>query len=793
MQLHYPCLGGRHGRFYTDTFFAKSPSLTGCQMAQLYTNDVHFTKVFPMKHKSEAHHTLVQLMQEVGIPSALHSDDAKELTQGKMAEVIKKAWIHPTQSEPYSPWQVRAELGNRELKKAVRYTLYKTNAPRRLWDFCATYQAKIRNLTAHPLYALQGRTPHELVTGNTPDISEYTDYQWYQTIWYLDQDASFPEDKRKLAKWLGVAHRVGQALCYYILTSNGKVLVRSSVQALTEEELQATNVQNAIATLDQNIMSAIPEMPLATASKNIPQNILYNEALQDVYEPFEPEMEKPEIADYTPDAYDALISAEVLLPQEDILVPAIVTGRKHDKDGNPIGTAHKNPIMDTRIYEVTFPDGHMEEYSANIIAQNLYSQLDDEGHWYQLLDEIVDHYKDKSTTPIANKWIQCGSNRVLRRNTLGWQLKVRWKDQSTSWETLRNLKASNPIEVAEYAIAHKLAEEVAFAWWVPFVLKQHVKMKRTLAAAKTVKRNQKYGLEIPTSVTRALDIDKETKTDFWEKAITKEMLHVTPAFEVLEEGGTAPVGSKWIPCHMIFDIKIDFTQKARFVAGGHVTEPPTSITYSSVVARDSICIAFLITALNDLDILSADIGNAYLNAYTKEKVHTTYGPEFGPQHLGRIAIIQRALYGLKSSGAAWRAHFAGTLQDMGFKASYADPDVWIVKDYRKRGTTLINGVPTRGASYYKYIFVYVDDILVIAEQPREIINVIARAYRLKEDSVMEPKTYLGAQIRKHILPENPTKSVWTMSAEKYLKEAIRNVESNLAKYHKRLPSNVSIQ
>jgi hypothetical protein len=74
---------------------------------------------------------------------------------------------------------------------------------------------------------------------------------------------------------LGVAHRVGQALCYYILTSNGKVLVHSSVQALTEEELQAANIQNAIATLDQNIMSGIPEMPLATASKNIPQNILY--------------------------------------------------------------------------------------------------------------------------------------------------------------------------------------------------------------------------------------------------------------------------------------------------------------------------------------------------------------------------------------------------------------------------------------------------------------------------------------------------------------------------------------
>lgn len=62
---------------------------------------------------------------------------------------------------------------------------------------------------------------------------------------------------------------------------------------------------------------------------------------------------------------------------------------------------------------------------------------------------------------------------------------------------------------------------------------------------------------------------------------------------------------------MIFYIKMDFTRKARFVAGGHVTDPPTSITYSRIVACDSVPLAFFIAALNDLDILSADIGNAY--------------------------------------------------------------------------------------------------------------------------------------------------------------------------------------
>lgn len=54
MQLHYPCFGGRHGCFYTDTFFAKTPTLRGCQMAQISTNNISSTKVFPMKHKSKA-------------------------------------------------------------------------------------------------------------------------------------------------------------------------------------------------------------------------------------------------------------------------------------------------------------------------------------------------------------------------------------------------------------------------------------------------------------------------------------------------------------------------------------------------------------------------------------------------------------------------------------------------------------------------------------------------------------------------------------------------------------------
>ena len=159
----------------------------------------------------------------------------------------------------------------------------------------------------------------------------------------------------------------------------------------------------------------------------------------------------------------------------------------------------------------------------------------------------------------------------------------------------------------------------------------------------------------------ALRIDERTGTDFWRRAIEQEMKNVLPAFEFVDDD-VVPKFYKHIDCHMIFDVKMDLTRKARFVAGGHQTDPPKESTYSSVVSRDSIRIAFTLAALNDLDVLSADVQGAYLNAPTKEKVYTTAGLEFGADTVGRPVLIVRALYGLKSSGARWRDHMAATLR-----------------------------------------------------------------------------------------------------------------------------------
>jgi hypothetical protein len=96
----------------------------------------------------------------------------------------------------------------------------------------------------------------------------------------------------------------------------------------------------------------------------------------DSYEPMEPEASKPEIGDFTPEAYDALISAELMLPKGDVLSPVKVVNRKRDANGNLIGIANTNPIIDTWIYKVQFPGGRTESYAANVIVESMYAQVD---------------------------------------------------------------------------------------------------------------------------------------------------------------------------------------------------------------------------------------------------------------------------------------------------------------------------------------------------------------------------------------------------------------------------------
>jgi len=108
-----------------------------------------------MQKKSQAGYALAEFIQDVGIPTSLHTDDAKELNLGTWHKIRLKHAIKQTQTEPHSPWQNRAEGAIKELKRHVHCLMNQSKTPKHLWDYCTCYAEEIR---AQPLYSLHGCT-----------------------------------------------------------------------------------------------------------------------------------------------------------------------------------------------------------------------------------------------------------------------------------------------------------------------------------------------------------------------------------------------------------------------------------------------------------------------------------------------------------------------------------------------------------------------------------------------------------------------------------------------------------
>jgi hypothetical protein len=208
-----------------------------------------------------------------------------------------------------------------------------------------------------------------------------------------------------------------------------------------------------------------------------------------------------------------------------------VTNRLSDADCTPIGMVNENPLLGAREYEIEFLEGHSEGLSASLVAQNLFSQIDEEGVRHALLDDIIDHRRNATALDKEDAF-NTMSNSVKQRKqtTQGWQLLCQWRDGSTTLVTLKGMKQSYPIQVAVYSIANLIDDEAAFAWRVPTLLK---KRDRILAKVKSKywQRTHKYGIRILKSVEEALAIDKHNSNTLWWDAICKEMKNMQPAFE----------------------------------------------------------------------------------------------------------------------------------------------------------------------------------------------------------------------------------------------------------------------
>jgi hypothetical protein len=126
----------------------------------------------------------------------------------------------------------------------------------------------------------------------------------------------------------------------------------------------------------------------------------------------------------------------------------------------------------------------------------------------------------------------------------------------------------------------------------------------------------------------------------------------------------------------VFDVKHDGQHKARFVGSGHLKDVSMESVYSGVVSLGGVRMVTFLSELNGMELWATDIGNAYLEAYTAEKLYIVAGPGFGELE-GHMLIISKALDGLRTSGLHWHERFSQCLREMGFEPCKAEPDIWM--------------------------------------------------------------------------------------------------------------------
>ena len=231
--------------------------------------------------------------------------------------------------------------------------------------------------------------------------------------YHREEVARLPFPSQVLGRVLGPSDDIGNEMAVWILQVDGRIISRQTARPLTLDGLNS---------------------PLEDARRKA-FDIAIKRKLEDAIQlPEEEEESDPwaylgdvgdgeEIPDTDDDDYDVLVNAEVILPHQDKQHHAVVLGRHRKEDDTMVGRQGENPILNTAVYDVRFPDGAVKQYSANIIAENLYAQVDIDGHTSLVLGAIVDHRTYERALKKEDKFFKTKQRqRKLCQTTKGWKL-----------------------------------------------------------------------------------------------------------------------------------------------------------------------------------------------------------------------------------------------------------------------------------------------------------------------------------------------------------------------------------
>ena len=712
----------------TDTIFSDTPAVDdGSTMAQFFCGrDTLVCDAYGIKSTKQFINTLSDNIRKRGAMDTLISDGGKYEISKQVTDLLRSLFIQDYQSEPYHQHQNKAENRFGLAKRYTNTVMNTSGCPACCWLLCLQYICVVLNHLASP--TLQGICPVQALEGTTPDISFLLHFSFYEPVYYRidssEPDLNFPSSSNeKKGYWVGFADNQGDSLTWRILTEDTqKIIIRSGVrsalrtttnQRLASSSGEGTTLPFPIPYPKQS-SNSLPLDPLDASTPNFEQ-FVKSQSGEDEDHPIP--MANIDIPN--------LLGRSFLLPPED-------NGERHMAKIIDIDD-HEQPLEDIKFKLKINKDQTEEITSYNQLMDYIQKGTDaeeDPDSLFKFRDIIAHQGPLESTDP---------NHKGSKYNVM-----VEWESGEVTYEPLTLISKDDPITCAVYAKKHDLLDTTGWKH-----LKRYAKTsKRLIRAVKQSRIRQvrasaryQHGFQVPKDYNDAMRLDKENGNTHWQDAMDLELTQIHE-YKVFKDTGKAkfhngkvvtPDGFQKIRVHFVYAVKHDGRFKARLVADGHLTKEPVESIYSGVVSLRSLRMVVFLSQLNKLEIWGADVGNAYLEAYTDEKLCIMAGPEL-KELQGHLLIMVKALYGTRSGGARWHDRLFDILQELKFKPSKADPDVWMR--------------PEPGGTCYEYIAVYVDDLAIAAKDPQAFCNELKKKYNLKLKGVGPLEYHLGCTYKK---------------------------------------------
>ena len=701
----------------TDTIFSDTPAVDdGSTMAQFFCgHDTLVCDAYGIKSTKQFINTLSDNIRKWGAMDTLISDGGKYDISKGVTDLLQSLFIQDYQSESYHQDQNKTETC---FGPAKRYTNTVMNTSGYLaccWLLCLQYIFVVLHHLASP--TLQGICPVQALQGTTPDISFMPHTSFYEPVYYRiefsEPDFHLPSSSNeKKGYWVGFATNQGDSLTWRTVTEDTqRIIICSGIQSA----LSTTTNQCLASPSGEGTTLPFP-IPYPQQSKNSLPLDPFDESTAN-FEQFVNSQSGEDEDNPIPMAnidIPNLLGRSFLLPPEE-------NGERHMAKINDIDD-HGPPLEDIKFKLKINKDQAEEIMSYNQLMDYIQRGTDaeeDPDSLFKFRDIVAHQGPLESIDPD-----QKGSK---------YNVMVEWESGEVTYEPLTLISKEDPINCAVYAKKHDLLDTTR--WNHP---KRHAKISKRLIRA--VKQSRIRQVRASARYQHGFQVPENSNTH-WQDAMDLELTQIHE-YKVFKDTGKAkfhngkvvtPDGFQKIRVHFVYAVKHDGRFKARLVADGYLTKEPVESIYSGVVSLRSLRMVVFLSQLNNLEIWGADVGNAYLEAYTDEKLCIMAGPEF-KELQGHLLIMVKALYGTRSGGARWHDRLFDILQELKLKPSKADPDVWMR--------------PEQGGTCYEYIAVYVDDLAIAAKDPQAFFNELKKKYNLKLKGVGPLEYHLGCTYKK---------------------------------------------